>query len=143
MRASAQGRSWPRPAGLSARAPPASAIDIPIDAPIAVHNRLRVFFSITPGSIRPPGRCRQGGGASLSITPGNITLLRGPDGARSGRLLQPNLGILGRTSLANFEIELRGSTAGLAESGDHVAGRHPVADGFVEYFGVAVESHVV
>src|SRR6266436_7907493 len=61
----------------------------------------------------------------------------------SGSPFQPNLGILRRTPLANFEIELRSSTAGLAQAGDHIAGRHPVADGLVEYFGVPVESHVV
>src|ERR1700722_4124780 len=63
--------------------------------------------------------------------------------AGSGRLLQPNLRVRGGSSLANFEVELRSSTAGLAEAGDHIAGRYPVADGLVEYFGVAVQRHVV
>src|ERR1700681_5105561 len=74
MRASCQGRSWPRPVGLSARTPPANAIDIPIDAPIAVHIRLRVFFSITLGSIRAAGRSRQ-----EPLLSGDITSIRGPD----------------------------------------------------------------
>src|SRR6267154_4209624 len=77
MRASCQGISWPTPVGLSARTPPANAIDIPIAAPIAVHIRLRVFFSITLGSIRAAGRSRQEPDLS-----GDITCIRGSDDGR-------------------------------------------------------------
>src|SRR5271155_6249152 len=117
MRASCQGRSARCAPGLSARTPWARPRDNPTAIPTASIKMLPDFLLI--------GRqhtCAEGSPPAAVST--------------SRVHPQPDLGVHGFAPLAYFEVQLRDGAVGVAQGGDHIARRDPVADRLVENLGM-------
>src|SRR5271168_2844168 len=112
MRASCQGRSAPRP-GLSAMTPCASPSDRPMAMPMVSTRKLPGFLII---SVAAYVRRRRAASRRLRLR----------------FRPKPDLGVDGFAALADLEIKLRLGAVAIVQGGDHIARRHPVADGLIE-----------